>query len=72
MEKVHENNKNSVQIKMKNSANLVIWLLVLSQDLTECIVVPPIFPLDILVSSYVRPHGLSRPFDPKSKVFDTA
>ena len=72
MEKVHENNKNSVQIKMKNSANLVIWLLVLSQDLTECIVVPPIFTLDILVSSYVRPHGLSRSFDPKSKVFDTA
>ena len=72
MEKVHENNKNSVQIKMKNSANLVIWLLVLSQDLTECIVVPPIFTLDILVSSYVRPHGLSRSFDPKGKVFDTA
>ena len=60
MEKVNENNKNSVQIKMKNSANLVIWLLVLSQHLTECIVVLPIFPLDILVSSYVRPHGLSR------------
>ena len=72
MEKVHENNKNSVQIKMKNSSNLVIWLLVLSQDLTECIVVPPIFTLDILVSSYVRPHGLSRSVDPKSKVSDTA
>ena len=52
MEKVHGNDKNSGKIKIQNCANLVIWLLVLFQDLTECIIVPPILTMtyvDILL-----------------------